>query len=258
MIEKQFQVWEDDFLLARKVALRVMHNEGAGTLEERERMSLCIAVQLLRTAQARELILWQATQARSGTADDLIGWLRPDIQQVIANDPDFAANHIALLQSLLLWNTQLVAHIATELYHYIWVIAKNLTPRPFYTADAPVARLIHAHGEPPYYPTATPYSAQVPEHDVLKRLFVGDPDRGALELVFPVAPQCALLMFHPRDFQATLGERQGQVLVLGAESVAIRNAIVALNAQRHIFSASEDFTYARGAREWAAERRQRP
>lgn len=60
----------------------------------------------------------------------------------------------------------------------------------------------------------------------------------------PVTPGCALLMFHPFDFERTLGDRQGHVLVVGEETVRIRNAAIAANAVRQVFNSNHDFEVA--------------
>lgn len=79
----------------------------------------------------------------------------------------------------------------------------------------------------------------------VKRLFCEDPLKGGLELIFPVSPECALLMFHPYDFERELGDKQGKVLVLGAESVQIRNVVIAASAIRQVLSSTDDFAVAK-------------
>ncbi|MDF1502685.1 DUF4238 domain-containing protein [Roseisolibacter sp. H3M3-2] len=253
-IERQFQEWENDFLLARDVALGVAQGTREGTLLERRQMSICIALQLLRTAQLRDILLQQAAQPRSGEAGDLIGWLPADLRAEIARNPAFATEHISLVQACLLWESMIVPEVAAELYHYLWVVAVNRTPWPFYTTDAPVAALAHPHAQPPFHPKAHSFGTGAMRHDVLKRLYIPEPEKGGLELIFPVAPECALLMFHPCDFAETLGEKQGKVLALGGESAQLRNVVIAGSARRQVFSCSDDFQLARAAKRYNDQR----
>ena len=143
-----------------------------------------------------------------------------------------------------MWNTNIIPDIATELYYYLWVVAKNPTPFPFYTSDAPIAAVIHGAEEPPFYPTPRAASEEGGRMSFVKRLFCEDLLKGGLELIFPVSPECALLMFHPYDFERELGEKQGEVLVLGVKSVQIRNVLIAASAVRQVVSSADDFAVA--------------
>ena len=246
LVERQFGIWEEQFLTMRRVALDVAADRRAGTLEERRTMATCAALQLLRTAKIRSVILREADEYRPGQPSILLDRLREGWGDRIAREPGFARKHISLIQSDLMWNTNIIPDIATELYYYLWVVAKNTTPFPFYTSDAPIAAVTHGAGEPPFYPT--PRAAASEEGgrmSFVKRLFCEDPLKGGLELIFPVSPECALLMFHPYDFERELGDKQGKVLVLGAESVQIRNVVIAASAVRQVLSSTDDFAVAK-------------
>lgn len=246
LVERQFGIWEEQFLTMRRVALDVAADKHAGTLEERRTMATCAALQLLRTAKIRSLILREADEYRPGQPSILLDRLREGWGDRITREPGFARKHISLIQSDLMWNTNIIPDIATELYYYLWVVAKNTTPFPFYTSDAPIAAVTHGAGEPPFYPT--PRAAASEEGgrmSFVKRLFCEDPLKGGLELIFPVSPECALLMFHPYDFERELGDKQGKVLVLGAESVQIRNVVIAASAVRQVLSSTDDFAVAK-------------
>ena len=54
-------------------------------------------------------------------------------------------------------------------------------------------------------------------------------------------------MFHPFDFEKELGDKQGKVLVVGAESVLIRNIVIAGTAVRQVLSSTDDFRMAEAA-----------
>lgn len=176
--------------------------------------------QLLRTAKAREELLSESLN-ESESRPRLIDWLDPQLREKMLTEPAFARQHISLIQTWLLWNSDLVPQIATELYFYLWIIAKNSTQLPFYTSDAPVAALTHSPGKSPFDPTPSGQNHQKMKLNTLKGLFCKDSAECGLELIFPVAPDCALLMFHPFDFEASLGDRQGNVLVVGEQTVSI-------------------------------------
>ncbi len=241
IVERQFQTWENEFLTMRRVALDVAANKRAGTLEERRIMATCAALQLLRTAKTRSAIIREASESQSGQPSGLICWLEERLRERIFQEKGFALKHISLIQSCLLWSTGIIPHIATELYYYLWVIAKNSTPFPFYTSDAPIAALTHEAEQPPFYPTPRAHSEASGGMSLVKQLFCENPLEGGLELIFPVSPECALLMFHPFDFESKLADKQGKVLVLGEESVLIRNVVIAEAAVRQVLSLTDDF-----------------
>lgn len=254
LFERQFQVWEDRFLTMRRVALGVAAGTRVGTLKEREATATCAALQLLRTAKTRSAILREAADYRPGRPSVLLDRLREGWRDRIAREPGFAEQHISLIQADLMWTTNVVPSIATELYFYLWIIAKNPTPFPFYTSDAPIAALTHGAGQPPYYAAPRADSRVGGRPSFLKRLFCEDPLKGGLELVFPVLPDCALLMFHPSDFEKELGDKQGKVLVLGAESAQIRNIVIAASAARQVLSSTDDFAMAEAGRDLSRDR----
>jgi len=244
LVERQFQTWENEFLTMRKVALDVAADRRVGSLEERKAMATCAALQLLRTAKTRSALIRGADEYQADQSNGLLDWLDEPLRERMVQEPEFACEHISLIQACLLWTTDIIPHIATELYHYLWVVAKNTTPFPFYTSDAPIAALTHETGKPPFYPTPRAYTETNREWSVVKGLFYDDPLKGGLELIFPVSPDCALLMFHPFDFEQELGDKQGKVLVLGAESVQIRNIVIAAAAARQVLSLTDDFRMA--------------
>lgn len=241
--EDAFAEWETNLSLMRKVALRVAANEGAGTLDERGTMSICAAVQLLRTQAARNRLLEEAMNPDRHPRG-LLAWLPERIRRRIYEDPALAREKISAWQMMLIWQSGIVQQMAVELYHYIWVIAKNETPWPFYTSDAPVAAITHTPGASPHFIDPSPLPDSHAE-EAVKRLFSGRGDPSGLQLIYPLTPQCALTMYHPRDFARELGDKQGKVLVLGGESARIYNSAIAAHATRQVLASNNDFAIAR-------------
>lgn len=250
LYEDQFRVWEDQLLDVRRVAEEIAAGGRVGTLEERRVMATCVALQLLRTRQARNALLVEAC-SRESSQRVLMPFLSEDLQQCMEGNPEFVREHINLIHSCLLWDNvdgtvPAVAAFACELYSYIWLIAKNPTPYPFYTSDAPIAAISHKPDAPPY-PTPGRFHGCYGEISLAKRYFSRNPHAGGQELIFPLAPDLALMMFHPYDFQQGLTAYQGTVLVLGLEDVLTRNVVIAGSAVRQVFSSIDDFYCANAA-----------
>lgn len=245
LFERQFQTWERQFLTMRRVALDVAANRRQGSLKDRQMMATCAAVQLLRTAKTREALIHEALSIDGNSGPRLIDWLDKPLREKMVKDPAFARRHISLVQTWLLWNSGLVPRIATDLYYYLWIIAKNSTQFPFYTSDAPIAALTHLPGESPFDPTPDHRNRRNGNLNSVKALFCESPAECGLQLIFPVTPDCALLMFHPFDFEKTLGDKQGKVLVVSEQTVAITNVAISSSAVRQVFSSTDDFHVAR-------------
>ena len=244
LVERQFQAWENQFITMRQVALDIAANRGMGSLKDRQKMATCAAVQLLRTDKTREALLNECFFNQGNSRPRLIDWLEQPLREKMLKEPEFARRHISLIQSWLLWNSELVPQIATELYYYLWVIAKNSTQIPFYTSDAPIAALTHTPGKSPFDPRPRSRNHRKNKLNTLKGLFCEQPTKCGLELIFPVTPDCALMMFHPLDFEATLGDKQGKVLVVGEQTVSITNVAISSSALRQVFSSTHDFSVA--------------
>jgi len=86
----------------------------------REIMSLFLALQLLRTAEAREQLVQFAKATQSGAQ---------------MYDPRQDAQR---LHTCFLWDENLVETYAQKFRECIWIFAHNNSDRPFYTSDHPV------------------------------------------------------------------------------------------------------------------------
>src|SRR5689334_2273961 len=111
IFERQFQTWENTFLTMRQVALDVAASRRQGSLKDRQKMATCAAIQLLRTAKAREELLGESLN-ESESKPRLIDWLDPQLREKMLMEPAFARQHISLIQTWLLWKSDLVPQIA--------------------------------------------------------------------------------------------------------------------------------------------------
>lgn len=62
----------------------------------------------------------------------------------------------------------------------------------------------------------------------------------SVEVIFPLAPDLALMMYHPVYF-AALHPKQGRPMLLGEEDVWRLNALQTVQCERQIYSISPDF-----------------
>lgn len=85
--------------------------------DDREAMSLYLALQLLRTTEARTLML-------QGLFD--------------SSEVHPTADELQMLHLRLLWNDGLVEETKKTLSNFLWMFAKSISNKPFWTSDDPV------------------------------------------------------------------------------------------------------------------------
>ena len=250
LYERRFQVWEDQFLRMRAIAHAVAEGSRTASFAERLPLATCIAVQLLRTAKMRLRIREEVQNDAYQHARPLLRWLPPDVLNNIRIRSAVGSEYISFLQAFLIWQSGIVPVLAADLALYIWVVVRNDSRVSFLTSDAPVCFLTHAPGAEDSFAVANdePDGA---EESIAKSLLASRSDYTGLEIVFPVSPQCALLMFNRADFSRSLGEKDGRVLVAGTESVEVRNIVIAGSALRSVISINEDFGTANAALDYA-------
>jgi hypothetical protein len=240
VLEREYQRWEDALMAATEVAERVASG-GPGSLEERRTMALAVAVQMVRTPAFRAGIVDAVSEELTGQFIEYLRETNPRLAASLDSKYrlEFAGEDMpSLIHAITVWQSDLVTRIAATLYHYIWVIGSNASGIPLYTSDDPVAMVLH---------DATPTERQGASGDVLPSSIAALTDAitpRAIELVFPLSPNLALLMYQP-DMFADLRERQGQVRVMGAGTVARLNQALAARCDRQVYSADGDFAIAR-------------
>jgi hypothetical protein len=121
-LEKQFADVESQVSKITECWLRQVQKRKVVEIPavNRQLVSLFLALQLLRTAEARVQIV-QFTKA-----------VQRDTQTY---DPEQDAHN---LHARVLWNEGLVNRMAEKLAECVWIFARNDTDTPFYTSDHPV------------------------------------------------------------------------------------------------------------------------
>lgn len=199
----------------------VINNCSAFSAEEKDLLSLFIAIQIIRTKTFREDIgdmiekLYQTLAYKSQMFDEDAS---PKEEFEVRVDKDF----VKLQHSSMILDPDMTNEIAEALNKHIWVVYINKTNHPFYTSDDPVAKIPHKHDK------YMSYSGLRSE---------------GIEIVFPISPNLLLAMYDTKTFSSCFIDRQF-IAVDRKDSVDYFNQAQVSNSYRCIFSQKENFELA--------------
>lgn len=217
-IEREFQRWEAALTDMTEVASRIAAGGGAG-LDERKTMSICVALQLLRTPILRSHLKDGAATFLEEDANAFLAREKPESAtkykvQIAIPDSWSGALHFEVI-----WSGDHVVRVATDIFHYIWHIGVAPSAIHLCTSDAPVTPFVHDTHQ---FRTTT--SSRSPYHDVIRQVLVGGVSTRGVELAYPLTPELALLMYHPEYF-AHLQPTQGKARRLTEDEASHYNAL---------------------------------
>lgn len=238
LIEREFGRWENALTEMTRVARTVAEGGGAD-LDQRVTMSLCVAVQLVRTPEWRRHLVQLSTEYLEADASKYVEERMPGITKELRVTIGLTPRQQAWLHAQFLWSGEAVTQIATDLYRYIWRIGVNRTGSPLYTSDRAVVATLFE----PEDGSAMPVPETQGDEDVVRRMLFGANAPQSVEVTFPLAPDLALLMYHPVFF-ASYQPRQGRPMLLTGEEVWRLNALQAVQCERQVYSSTPDFSVA--------------
>jgi uncharacterized protein DUF4238 len=243
LIERELGKWEAALTEMTAVARSVAEGGGAN-LDQRATMSICTAIQLVRIPEWRKHLVQLSTEELEADAARYIEERMPGFTEEFKINIALMPQQQAWLHAHFLWSTKGVVQIATDLFHYIWRIGVNRTGTPLYTSDrAVVATLYESDPLPLSRGAVRPDPAGYGGSDVVRGMLFGATAPQSVEVTFPLAPDLALLMYHPVYF-AALQPKQGRPMLLSEHDVWRLNALQAVQCERQIYSISPDFTVA--------------
>lgn len=196
----------------------VIDNCKAFSTEEKEYLSLFIAIQIIRSKAFRENIkniteklyqqiafILQAQEENSVPKDEI---------RVAAND-----DYVKLEHSSVILDPEMAIHVAEILLNHIWVMYVNKTDVPFYTSDNPVAMISHKHDK---------YMS-----------YAGLKSEG-IEIAFPVSPNLLIGIYDEEVYRNLFTDRQFLRLESPQDAEYFNRAQV-FSSLRCVFSNKENF-----------------
>lgn len=239
--EKALGTLESQFSRVIEFGIRVA-NGAVANLEQRRMMSLCIAVQLIRTDDYRQHIVENMERLLEATMESVLELSKPELASKVRAQAKYDEQTASLLHAELMWDPDFVCKIAAVLYHRIWVVGVNDTNIPLYTSDTPVVLQAHKQRDR-FMPDPSKGPAFSKALDVVIESKRPGVEREGVELVFPLNPKCALIILENKHFKY-VEENQGKRYSLQPADIIRLNSLQVLESNRQIYSVSNDFDLA--------------
>jgi len=239
--EKALQSLEGQFNEVIEIGIKVAGGATAN-LEQRRMMSLCIAVQLIRTLDYRKNIVEAMERLIEAAMDSVLELAKPELASEVRAKAKYDQQTASLLHADFMWNPDFVCKIAAILYHRIWVIGVNDTTIPLYTSDTPVVLESHKPKDN-FIPDPSKGPAFSKAIDIVIESKLPSIGEEGVELVIPLNPKCALIILENEHFKY-LEKNQGKRYSLQPADIMRLNSLQVLRSHRQIYSVSNDFSLA--------------
>lgn len=237
--EKALAALDGQFNEIIDVALKFAKG-GTATPEQRMKMSLCAAVQLIRTRDYRDELVESMEQLGRASLDAALKLASPELASQLRAEFKYDKDAASALHGQFMWNPEFVSKVAAILCNHIWVIGINQTSSPLYTSDTPVVRRAHK-SQPAFLPRPDNGSAFERAIDIVIESKRPGISSEGVEIVFPLSPEYVLI-FLERKFFKSLEDKDGWRLVLGPAHVEDLNILQVLQSYRQIYSHTNDFS----------------
>ncbi|HKQ07572.1 MAG TPA: DUF4238 domain-containing protein [Blastocatellia bacterium] len=237
--EEGLKAIDDEFKKIIDVAIGVAKGGGAD-LKQRAVMSFCLAVQLMRTLDFRNVLVRAMEKLTEATLNSVLELADPKLaSQLRVEAKKYDKGGASVLHNHHLWNPENMSRIAKVLYNRIWLLGVNTSPIPLYTSDAPVALWAHKEMEP-YTPKPDTGPAFSKAIDMVIESDRPGLETEGVEVYFPLNPHCALIILENEHFK-NLQEWQGKRIPLNLAAVEAYNKLQVLESHRQVYSISDDF-----------------
>ena len=180
--------------------------------EEKAEFSKCLAFQLVRTRQMRNGIMDSADCLTQVLKD--MGLPDSEINKYNISKEESKKIHLQMI-----FNPQNIAEAALCFYNLTWMLGVNRTNSKFFTSDSPIGT--RAHVKDPLFSMN------------------GIGSKG-VEAFFPISPDAILLMVDGSYHKGFLPLERRIVEITKKENVDHYNSILALRAERFVFSSTDD------------------
>lgn len=199
----------------------VMKNCSPFSEEEKVRLSLFLAVQIIRTRAFRDSIKQIIEKTYQALAYK---------QQMNGDDPlskeEFVVeankDYVKLQHAGMILDEEVGVQISETLLNHIWVMYVNKTNQPFYTSDNPVLTIPHKKNE------YISYSGLASE---------------GIEIVFPVSPNLLIAMYDRKWYSSSFRDRSF-IPLNDKEFIDYYNQVQVIHSFRCIYSKESNFELA--------------
>lgn len=201
----------------------VLQNCFAFSQDEKDLLSVFIALQIIRTKTFRETLcetiekLYQVLPSKLQKNEETA--LPENI--IVEANKDF----VKLQHSAMLLNSETLLEFAEILNQHIWVMYVNQTDLPFYTSDTPILTIPHKFD---------------------KYISYGGFNSLGVEVIFPISPKLMIAMYEKKHHAYLLAPHERRYIPITDKSkIEAYNGIQVANSYRCVYSATNNFDIAK-------------
>lgn len=182
--------------------------------EQKMNLSICLAVQYVRTRSVREGIL-ESSDCMLQLLDDI------NANQELKDSMIISQENLKLIHGQMLFDNENIFNLASSFYSLKWVLGINKTSRHFYTSDSPIGTKAHIN------------------HPFLSMNGLDSP---GVEVFFPISPEIILVMYDGEYHKEIVDKDRTYWIISEEDNVNYYNSLSVIRSHRCIFSDKNDFT----------------
>jgi hypothetical protein len=242
--ERALSELESAFNNVIATAIAFVRGDGpALTLDEIQTMSLCVAVQLMRTRTYRNVLTQAMRKLTEASLNSALKLAKPALaEQLRVVTKEYSREEEAALHGRHMWNLDLVASVAAVLNRYIWFYGVNTSEMRFYTSDTPVViRTTREKAEFAPRPDIGPAFERA--IDIVVELNAPHWNAKGAQIIFPLNSEHALILSERSHFQFW-EKRDSERLPLGVADVRSYNELQVMQSYRQVYCSTRDFDIA--------------
>jgi hypothetical protein len=182
--------------------------------EQKMNLSICLAVQYVRTKSVREGIL-ESSDCMLQLLDDI------NANQELKNSMIISQENLKLIHGKMIFDKENIFHLASSFYSLKWVLGINKTSKHFYTSDSPIGTKAHIN------------------HPFLSMNGLDSP---GVEAFFPMSPEIILVMYDGEYHKEIVDKDRTYWIITEEDNVDYYNSLSVMRSHRCIFSDKNDFS----------------
>ncbi len=221
LVEKELAKIETQFSDTLETVLSKVQESGRIDPQQKSLMSQFMALQELRTPEARNSWIEMKETVMQRVLELQIQHKMPEL-----SDRDYRVRVnpevVAIQQARFMFSPRILLPMCNVLQNHIWLVGLNETSQPFYTSDSPLVR--RAHKEERFWSTS------------------GLGSEG-IEIAFPLTPKHILILCDRRFF-GEIASRDCGTISLNSDNVTYYNGLQVFQSSRQVYSARDTFALA--------------
>lgn len=182
--------------------------------EQKINLSVCLAVQYIRTKSVREGML-ESSDCMQQVLEDM------NASQELKDSMKITKEDLKLIHGKMIFDTDNLFDMVKSFSSLVWILGINKTSKHFYTTDNPIGT--KAHISHPF-------------------LSMGGLNSPGVEVFFPISPEIILIMYDGEYHKEIKTKDRTYWIISEEDNVDYYNSLLVMRSHRCIFSDKGDFS----------------